>query len=832
MEKPSSRVVPDKAYVSVSQGDEVTEENKPTLRSKTSFYHSKNNLPKYLISVSDQRRLKWDIFIVVLALYNCVILPLFLAFQPENLRDWKFQSFSGLVDLVFVFDIVLNFRTTYIDSHTGDEIWDPKAIAKAYLLGKFFIDALAVFPFELLGLFIEAQDTHFTIFGALKLVRILRLGKVVMLLRARESIKLTIKFLQLMLFLILYTHLIACTWFFIVKADSEWVPPTFNIEYPERDFFEESMVMRYSFSLYHALFTLVGIEIQPMGTFQYMVTGFLNLGGALITAVIFGQMSVVMSNLNKGSQKFSELQDQIGTSMTNLNLPDSLQIEIIDFFNSSYSILDRQTDYQKLIGMLPPSLKKKTNKFIFGAMLEANLILAGSKKLRKFAVANLSSAFKQPESEIISQFAEGQEMYFIVNGQCEVQVFDELRKLHRVRILDIGDHFGEIALIYNTQRTALVRTLRYTLLAVLSKDKLFEMMKKFPDIKSVIHNSIASYKDHYKSFTKKLVSRVPYLTNLPSEAFNSLLYSMEIKNYQKNSYLFNENTCAKQAYLILEGKVEIIFPVSDKRLHSFYGKFRKPTKKESIGSSLSLVTQKRSHQVNFAIEELGIGSVVGAKQMLINHPLSIACRAKESTRVMLLTHKNLESIQKISPQTKVEIERCKNSLMMWDNFREEFIPKNLPLDYTKCFKYQQTLNKGVWKAFHKVKSEVVKKVVTHRNRKANKISSVKALVEKIRVILSAEEKGKNEIAKKIAKGEIPPEFIDAADFLDENSISNPILSQFAIQTKRFWEISEFLNYQMEHLNFKVAEISQTTSKLSTRSKDLNRILDNHLTPNI
>ncbi len=42
----------------------------------------------------------------------------------------------------------MNFRVTYYDSNTGDEIFDKKLIAKNYLKSRFAIDALSTIPFD------------------------------------------------------------------------------------------------------------------------------------------------------------------------------------------------------------------------------------------------------------------------------------------------------------------------------------------------------------------------------------------------------------------------------------------------------------------------------------------------------------------------------------------------------------------------------------------------------------------------------------------------------------------------------------------------------------
>lgn len=54
------------------------------------------------------------------------------------------------VDIMFVFDIFINFRTTYVDEHKGEVVSDPARIAKHYLKGWFVIDVLAAVPFDLI----------------------------------------------------------------------------------------------------------------------------------------------------------------------------------------------------------------------------------------------------------------------------------------------------------------------------------------------------------------------------------------------------------------------------------------------------------------------------------------------------------------------------------------------------------------------------------------------------------------------------------------------------------------------------------------------------------
>ena len=71
-----------------------------------------------------------------------------MAFSPEFLGQFVFQFINRFTDAIFFLDIIANFRTTYVNPSTGDEISNPKLIACAYLKRRFWVDLLATFPFD------------------------------------------------------------------------------------------------------------------------------------------------------------------------------------------------------------------------------------------------------------------------------------------------------------------------------------------------------------------------------------------------------------------------------------------------------------------------------------------------------------------------------------------------------------------------------------------------------------------------------------------------------------------------------------------------------------
>lgn len=66
------------------------------------------------LSIYSAKKTQWDLFIMILATYNCIQIPLEVAFDPLVLRNSSVKATGVTIDLVFLLDIVISFRTTFI----------------------------------------------------------------------------------------------------------------------------------------------------------------------------------------------------------------------------------------------------------------------------------------------------------------------------------------------------------------------------------------------------------------------------------------------------------------------------------------------------------------------------------------------------------------------------------------------------------------------------------------------------------------------------------------------------------------------------------------------
>ena len=133
-----------------------------------------------MIRINDSKKTNWDIFIIVLAIYNSFQIPFEIAFEPPEMETSKFFIANTIIDLCFAVDILVAFRTTFYDPTTGDEVFDPKRIAKEYLLGRFIIDFLSTVPFDNIAFMItQTRSPKLQLFTLLKLFRVTRLSRII-----------------------------------------------------------------------------------------------------------------------------------------------------------------------------------------------------------------------------------------------------------------------------------------------------------------------------------------------------------------------------------------------------------------------------------------------------------------------------------------------------------------------------------------------------------------------------------------------------------------------------------------------------------------------------
>jgi hypothetical protein len=280
--------------------------------------------------------MRWDLYVMILAIWNCVSIPYDVSFEVENTI---YGYFDNVTDLCFAADIVFNFRTTFINIKTGFEVVESGKIVRNYIQsGRFFVDLLASIPFDsLFSIIAPGQGgMTFKLFGLLKLVRLLRLGRIIRYMKFKQGFKIGIRIVQLLFFLLMLVHWIGCIWYILVKDEADgWIPPKDldkdGIRTGKTDFYKSSKVSRYFVVFYYAILTMVGNELAPQNNLQTVFSSLIIITGAVVSAFIFGNMAALMATMNKKSNHFDEQLDLVNATMRSMKLPEEMQDQVISF---------------------------------------------------------------------------------------------------------------------------------------------------------------------------------------------------------------------------------------------------------------------------------------------------------------------------------------------------------------------------------------------------------------------------------------------------------------------------------------------------------------------
>lgn len=177
--------------------------------------------------------IRWQLFVMVLAIYNSFITPFQFSFEyvQQLLEHQPLSTIESVIDVIYMIDIVVGFQTSYIDYFTGDEITKPSMIAKRYLTADFTIDILSTVPFKLICIHVlgmtDIHHMYLVLFKVCKLLKVFRLRKVGKMIRdfnTTKEMKAGLQILFMTFLLVIYSHVIACIMWYMMKTDKLWVP--------------------------------------------------------------------------------------------------------------------------------------------------------------------------------------------------------------------------------------------------------------------------------------------------------------------------------------------------------------------------------------------------------------------------------------------------------------------------------------------------------------------------------------------------------------------------------------------------------------------------------
>ncbi|XP_053184122.1 potassium voltage-gated channel subfamily H member 8 [Scomber japonicus] len=211
----------------------LQKQDKSKLKLNNNMFGEKPPIPEYKVAAIQKSRFillhygtfkaGWDWLILLATFYVAVTVPYNVCFTVVGGRDEGSTAPRSppsvsdiLVEILFILDIMLNFRTTFV-STSGQVVYDARSICVHYVTTWLFVDLIAALPFDLLYAF--NVSVYFGV-HLLKTVRLLRLLRLLQKLERYSQYSAVVLTLLMSMFALL-AHWMACVWYFIGRKEIE-----------------------------------------------------------------------------------------------------------------------------------------------------------------------------------------------------------------------------------------------------------------------------------------------------------------------------------------------------------------------------------------------------------------------------------------------------------------------------------------------------------------------------------------------------------------------------------------------------------------------------------
>ncbi|KAF3841907.1 hypothetical protein F7725_023858 [Dissostichus mawsoni] len=241
----------------------------------------------------------WDWVILILTFYTAIMVPYNVSFKTKQ-NNVTWLVVDSIVDVIFLVDIVLNFHTTFVGP-AGEVISDPKLIRMNYLKTWFVIDLLSACRTTSST---PSRTWTSSLFSSLKVVRLLRLGRVAR--KLDHYIEFSIGDYEVIDEETNYVRM--DSWLYIL-AESVGNPYRFNVSGSGKWEGGPNKDSVYITSLYFTMTSLTSIgfgNIAPT-TDGEKIFAVAMMIGSLLYATIFGNVTTIFQQMYANTNRYHEM---------------------------------------------------------------------------------------------------------------------------------------------------------------------------------------------------------------------------------------------------------------------------------------------------------------------------------------------------------------------------------------------------------------------------------------------------------------------------------------------------------------------------------------------
>ncbi|XP_040004956.1 potassium voltage-gated channel subfamily H member 7-like isoform X2 [Xiphias gladius] len=450
----------------------------------------------------------WDWLILLLVIYTAILTPYSAAFllndQEEQKRRECGYSCSPLnvvdliVDIMFIIDILINFRTTYVNLNE-EVVSHPAKIAIHYFKGWFLIDMVAAIPFDLL-IFGSGSDETTTLIGLLKTARLLRLVRVARKLDRYSEYGAAVLMLLMCIFALI-AHWLACIWYAIGNVEKPYLEhkigwlDNLGVSIGKRYNYSDpssgpSIKDKYVTALYFTFSSLTSVgfgNVSPNTNSEKIFSICVMLIGSLMYASIFGNVSAIIQRLYSGTARYHAQMLRVKEFIRFHQIPNPLRQRLEEYFQHSWTYTNG-IDMNTVLKGFPECLQADICLHLNRNLLHNCKAFQGATKgcLRALAM-RFKTTHAPPGDTLVHGGDVLTALYFLSRGSIEILKDDIV-----VAILGKNDIFGEMIHLFAKpgKSNADVRALSYCDLSTIQREDLLEVLDMYPEFADYFFNNL------------------------------------------------------------------------------------------------------------------------------------------------------------------------------------------------------------------------------------------------------------------------------------------------------------------------------------------------------
>ncbi|XP_030881296.1 potassium voltage-gated channel subfamily H member 2 isoform X3 [Leptonychotes weddellii] len=447
----------------------------------------------------------WDWLILLLVIYTAVFTPYSAAFLLKETEEGSPAPDCGyacqplavvdfIVDIMFIVDILINFRTTYVNANE-EVVSHPGRIAVHYFKGWFLIDMVAAIPFDLLIFGSGSEE----LIGLLKTARLLRLVRVARKLDRYSEYGAAVLFLLMCTFALI-AHWLACIWYAIGNMEQPhmdsrigWLHnlgDQIGKPYNSSGLGGPSIKDKYVTALYFTFSSLTSVgfgNVSPNTNSEKIFSICVMLIGSLMYASIFGNVSAIIQRLYSGTARYHTQMLRVREFIRFHQIPNPLRQRLEEYFQHAWSYTNG-IDMNAVLKGFPECLQADICLHLNRSLLQHCKPFRGATKgcLRALAM-KFKTTHAPPGDTLVHAGDLLTALYFISRGSIEILRGDVV-----VAILGKNDIFGEPLNLYARpgKSNGDVRALTYCDLHKIHRDDLLEVLDMYPEFSDHFWSSL------------------------------------------------------------------------------------------------------------------------------------------------------------------------------------------------------------------------------------------------------------------------------------------------------------------------------------------------------